>query len=69
MKTLESMKLLKGKSETISMSELRERPGEIINQIQQGKEFTITKAGKIVAVMKCPEEFDMKALQQLRKMA
>lgn len=52
---LTEMQLLKGKSETISMSDLRSRPGDIIQQVQSGKTFTITKGNKIVAVLTSPE--------------
>ena len=55
MKTLDDMRLLDGQTETITMSELRSRPGDVIAQIQQGKTFTITKGGKAVAVMHAPE--------------
>jgi len=48
---LTDMKLLAGKSETISMSDLRSRPGDVFDQVQLGKTFTITKGGKVVAVI------------------
>lgn len=52
---LNEMKLLAGKTETISMSEFRRRPGDVIDQVQMGKEFSITKEGKVVAELKPPE--------------
>ena len=48
-------KIFKGKTEDISMTELRSRPGEIITQVQMGKTFDIYKQGKIVAVLAPPE--------------
>ena len=50
MKKLTDMKLLAGTTETISMTELRSRPGDVINQVQMGRVFNITKDGEVVAV-------------------
>lgn len=47
--------VLGGQTETITMMHLRESPGDIIEQVQMGKVFTITKAGKVVAVLSKPE--------------
>lgn len=55
MKRLTDMKLLTGQSEEITMTQLRERPGDTIDQVQMGKKFTITKSGKVVAEIFQPE--------------
>ena len=52
---LTDMKLLAGQIEEISMTELRQRPGDVIDQVQMGKKFTITKTGKVVAEITTPE--------------
>lgn len=49
MKRLSSLRLLKGQSETITVSDLRAAPGDVLAQVQQGKTFSITKQGKVVA--------------------
>jgi prevent-host-death family protein len=46
---LTDMRMLEGKTETITLMELRSRPGDVIAQVQMGKSFTITKSGKRVA--------------------
>lgn len=51
MTRLVAMQLLAGQTETISMMDLRSRPGDVIDQVQMGKTFTITKGGKAVAVL------------------
>ena len=55
LKRLTDMKLLAGKTERICMTELRQRPGDVIDQVQMGKTFVITKQGKEVAVLSPPE--------------
>ena len=63
MKKLADMKLLRDTSQIISMSELRQHPGEILQQVQMGKTFYITKSGKKVAVLKSyePNAFELAA--------
>lgn len=46
---------LVGRSETITMTEFRNRPGNVMAQVELGKTFTITKDGKIIAVLSRPE--------------
>lgn len=53
-KTIEDKALLKGQTERITMVQLREGPGDVITQIQMGKRFVLTRAGKPVAVMHKP---------------
>jgi antitoxin (DNA-binding transcriptional repressor) of toxin-antitoxin stability system len=55
MKTVASMNLLVGQNETITMSEFRKQPGEVIEQVCMGKTFNITRAGKVVAMICKPE--------------
>ena len=45
MKRLRYLRLLEGETETITMSDLRAQPGDLIAQVQQGKTFTVTKQG------------------------
>lgn len=51
MKKLADSKALRGQLETISMMDLRSGPGDVIKQIQMGKTYILTHAGKAVAVM------------------
>lgn len=53
--TLADSKLLEGKSETITLCELRARPGDIFMQVQMGKVFTVTRNGKAIATIQKPE--------------
>lgn len=55
MKKLTDMNLLAGQVTEISMSELRQQPGDIIDQVQSGRTFTITKCGSVVATLSKPE--------------
>lgn len=69
MKTIADTVSLSGQSETITISDLRSKPGEVFAQVALGKEFTITKSGKPVAEIKSPEEpFDWGALAALRRL-
>ncbi len=65
---LKDMKLLKGKSEEISMTDLRSRPGDVIDQVQMGKTFSITKAGKVVAVISQPEPNALELGAEVRRL-
>jgi prevent-host-death family protein len=49
MKRLTDMRLLKGQTGEITMTEFRRSPGDVLDQVQQGKSFTITKNGAVVA--------------------
>jgi antitoxin (DNA-binding transcriptional repressor) of toxin-antitoxin stability system len=55
MNRITDMKLLAGQVKTISITELRSRPGDVITQVQMGRTFKIKKGGKIVAVLCSPE--------------
>jgi antitoxin (DNA-binding transcriptional repressor) of toxin-antitoxin stability system len=55
MKKLETMKLLEGHAEEITMMDFRKSPGDVIAQVQQGKTFHITIRGKRVATITQPE--------------
>ena len=50
-KRLTETTMLRGIIEKISMSDLRQSPGDIIDQAQMGKIFIITKGGKEVATL------------------
>jgi antitoxin (DNA-binding transcriptional repressor) of toxin-antitoxin stability system len=52
---LTEMKLMKGKTEQITIMDFRSRPGDILTQVQMGKIFRITKQGKVVAMLSPPE--------------
>jgi antitoxin (DNA-binding transcriptional repressor) of toxin-antitoxin stability system len=54
MKTLSQEVNLSGKFERISISELRNRPGDVLEQVNLGKTFLILKNGKPVAVLSKP---------------
>lgn len=47
--------ILEGEVEDISMTEFRKHPGAIIDQVQMGKVFNITRNNKIVVVLSAPE--------------
>lgn len=50
-KKLRELTPFKEKLETVTMMELREQPGEIIDSVVLGKTFIITKQGKPVALL------------------
>lgn len=52
---LNEMQLLRGQKENITLTELRTGIGDVIAQVEQGKEFTIMRKGKAVATIKEPE--------------
>lgn len=52
---LAESKILAGQTETITVSDFRNAPGDILQQVQMGKVFNITKAGKLIAVLQAPE--------------
>lgn len=43
---------LTGRVESITMMDLRKNPGEVMDQVELGKIFTITRAGKVVAELR-----------------
>ena len=55
MKRLTDMRLLKGQHSEITMSELRGAPGDVLDQVMQGKSFSITRNGKVIADLTPPE--------------
>lgn len=67
MKTLKQQVSMAGQSETISLYDLRCSPGLVFAQVELGKEFKITRRGKVIAEIKPPENFDFAALSVLRK--
>lgn len=56
MKTLkQEVGSLAGRQETITVTELRARPGDILSQVELGKTFSITRCGLTIAVLCKPE--------------
>jgi len=51
MKRLDEQVSLKNKLETITISDFRSRPGEVMDSIRFGKTFVLTKSGKPLAVL------------------
>jgi antitoxin (DNA-binding transcriptional repressor) of toxin-antitoxin stability system len=49
MKKMSELQLLAGQHERITIVEFRLAPGEVLGQVMQGKRFTITKYGRVVA--------------------
>jgi prevent-host-death family protein len=49
MKKISELQSLVGQVETISLTDLRNLPGEVFNQVQMGKQYVVTKSGKIIA--------------------
>lgn len=58
-KTIGHRAWLQGQIECITMMQLREGPGDIVTQIQMGKRFVLTRAGKAVAVMHKPSPWEI----------
>lgn len=54
MKRIKDEVSLEDKIDTITASELRQRPGEVLDSVALGKTFVITKNGKPVAVVMKP---------------
>jgi len=52
---LADMQLLAGKEVTITMMELRQQPGDVMDLVLQGATITVTRQGKPVAVIHKPE--------------
>ncbi len=67
MKTTD-MKLLAGQHETLSMSELRSCPGDVVTQVQMGKTFTVEKNGKAVAAIATPEPSALELGSEIRRL-
>lgn len=67
MKKLTDTKFLAGKEETISLSELRQQPGEVFSQVQLGMTFHITLRGKKIATVSPPEMNALELGAALRK--
>lgn len=65
---LAEMKLLQGQKETITMSDLRSRPGDVIAQVQQGKHFEVTKSGNVVAQLSEPEPGALQLGAEVRRL-
>lgn len=63
-----AMQLLAGQTEKITMMQLRKGPGDIIDQVQMGKTFTVTKAGKVVAVISQPEPSALELGAEIRRL-
>ncbi len=68
MKTLKDEVSLIGKVETISMTEFRTRPGDVIDQVCLGKTFNITKVGKTVAVLSRPQPTALEIGAEVRRL-
>lgn len=54
LKTIKQETSLVGKFETISVSDFRNRPGEVFASVDLGKTFLVTKLGKPIAVISKP---------------
>ena len=55
MKTLkQEVGSLEGREETITMSELRALPGDVMDQVALGKVFVITRAGRVLGRLVSP---------------
>lgn len=67
-KRLSRMKLLVGKTEQITMGQLRASPGDVIAQVEMGKTFTITKRGVAVATITQVEPNALQLGAEIRRM-
>ena len=68
MKKITDSKHLAGTSEEISLSELRQNPGEVFTQVQMGKDFTITKNGRVIAEIQKPEPTALELGAEIRRL-
>ena len=55
MKRLRDMRLLDGQEEVITVTDFRFAPGDVLDQVEQGKVFTVTRQGKPIATIRSPE--------------
>lgn len=67
MKKISETVSMKGQQEAVTLTQLRAMPGEVFSQVALGKEFTVTKGGKAVAVIQPSDDFDWGALDRLRR--
>jgi len=65
---LRAMQLLAGQTEEITMMDFRRRPGDMIDQVQMGKTFVITKSGHVVAVLSQPKPNALKIMSEVRRL-
>ena len=65
---LSSMNLLEGESEEITVMDLRRGPGDILDQVELGKTYTITRNGKVMAVLSKPEPDALELAAEVRRM-
>jgi prevent-host-death family protein len=49
MKTIKQQVSLEGQTQTITISEFRKQPGDILAQVELGMRFVITRGGKEIA--------------------
>lgn len=69
MKTLkQEVGSLQGREETITMSELRAQPGDVLDQVELGKTFNITRNGKVIAVLAKPEPTALELGAEIRRL-
>lgn len=54
MKSISDEVTLSGKIESISITELRNKPGEVLKQVELGKVFVIERNGTPIAVLSSP---------------
>jgi len=50
-KLLADLSLLAGQTEEITMVDLRQGPGDVLDQVTMGKTYIITRRGKSIAVL------------------
>lgn len=68
MKKLKDYISLIGEEETISMTQLRASPGEVLDQVQLGKVFKVKRNGEVVAVLSQPEPTALELGAAVRRM-
>ncbi len=65
---LSDMTLLEGHSEEITVMDLRRGPGNILDQVQLGKIYKITRMGKVVAILSRPEPSALELGAEVRRL-
>jgi antitoxin (DNA-binding transcriptional repressor) of toxin-antitoxin stability system len=65
---LVTSQLLIGQEETITATDFRRAPGDILLQAQMGKTFRITRQGVVVAILSAPEPTAIELGAEIRRL-
>jgi prevent-host-death family protein len=68
MQKIKSMLFLADQQETITASDFRKAPGEVLEQVSMGKHFTLTKNGKAIAEIYPAEKSALELGAEIRRL-